>query len=381
MLIPNIENRITLGIVAFVTTMVLLGWAAINEGGRMVALEETFHARAIEQGAALFAANCTRCHGEDGRGRENFGPGLNNPQFFGYDFFPEITLEITRLTTEQKALAAERGRPATTDARKVEIDARVAEIATRISELDAERNPQVQAAIDKGFNPQEPIRLANVGWGGTLNAYIYTTLEHGRPASISYWPNGPMVAWSQTAGGPMRSDQLVDIADYILNWDKGDNWTLEDLFAVRQFAKVPVDPNNLPPGLGAPGVPPVGSDVAAALTAISELTGDPARGDRIYHGLERGQLNRPLPCQACHQQEANGVGPMTAGTWTRAQSLHDGDPLLAGYTPEFYLVESILLPNNYVVEGFNAAMQQNLGNDMSAQDLADLVAYLQTQNQ
>jgi mono/diheme cytochrome c family protein len=379
MLIPNIENRITVGIVSFVVTMVLLGWAAINEGGRMAALEETFHARAIEQGAALFASNCTRCHGEDGRGRENFGPALNSPYFFGHDFFPEITTEITRLNTERGGLTTERGRPGVAEARVAEIDARVAEIDTRISELRAQRDPQVQVAIDRGYDPQNPIRLTNVGWGGTLHAYIYTTLEHGRPSSISYWPNGPMVAWSQTAGGPLRSDQLVDIADYILNWDRGDNWTLEDLFAVRQFPKVPCDPTSNCPGPS--GGTSVGSDVAAALTAIGELTADPARGDRLYHGQERSQLNRSLPCLACHLAEANGVGPMTSGTWTRAVSLHDGDPALEGYSPEFYIVESILLPGNYVVSGFSNAMQANLGNDMSAQDLADIVAYLQTQTQ
>ncbi|HUN09254.1 MAG TPA: c-type cytochrome [Aggregatilineales bacterium] len=378
MLIPNIENRITLGIVAFVTTMVLLGWAAINEGGRMVALEDTFHARAIEQGASLFAANCTRCHGEDGRGRENFGPALNSPYFFGHDFFPEITDQITRLTTEQVALTAERSRPSVAADRATEIDARLAEIETRINELNAERNPQLQAAIDKGYNPQSPIRLNSVGWGGTLHAYVYTTLEHGRPASISYWPNGPMVAWSQTAGGPLRSDQLVDIADYILNWDKGDNWTLEDLFAVRQFPKVPLDPDLATIG---PAVETAGSDVNAALTAIAALTGDAARGDQLYHGQVQSGTGNALPCAACHQAEVNGVGPMTAGTWTRSESLHDGDPALAGYTPEFYLVEAILLPGNYVVPDFSNAMQAGLGDLMTPQDLADIVAYLQTQTQ
>jgi mono/diheme cytochrome c family protein len=378
MLIPNIENRITVGIVSFVVTMVLLGWAAINEGGRMAALEETFHARAIEQGAALFSSNCSRCHGEDGRGRENFGPGLNNPQFFGHDFFPEITAEITRLTTERTALTTERGRPGVAEARVTEIDARVAEIDARVTELNNERNPQLQAAIDRGYDPQAPSRLTNVGWGGTLHSYIYTTLEHGRPSSVYYWPNGAMVAWSQTAGGPLRSDQLVDLADYILNWDKGDNWTLEDLFGVRQFPKIPVDSANV---TVANAVPAVGSDVTVALAAIEGLTGDVARGDALYHSTQRSELNRVLPCAGCHAQDANGVGPMTSGTWTRALSLHDGDPALAGYTPEFYLVEAILLPGNYIVPGFQNVMQANLGNDMTAQDLADLVAYLETQNQ
>lgn len=387
MLIPTIENRITVGIFAFLATLVLLGWAAINEGGRMQAFEQLQHARAIEQGAALFATNCTRCHGLDGRGLAGFGPGLNNPQFFGHDFFPEITRQINALNAEKVGLQAERSLVSTTDARKAEIDARLQIIEVQINDLRNERDPQLQAAIDAGYDPQRPDRLANLGWVGTRDAFIITTLVHGRPTSGNYWPNGAMPAWSQTAGGPLRMDQIEDLAAYIENWDKGDAWTLGDLFAVKQFAKEPVD--------GAPllamieqlqasgGVlpEPVGTDVATVLANLASVTGDPARGDALYHNQQNSQLGQALACSGCHMAAQNGVGPMTEGTFTRASTVRLADPALAGYTAQQYLVESILLPGNYVVPGFNNAMLANFGQRMTLQDLADIIAYLETMNQ
>jgi hypothetical protein len=57
------------------------------------------------------------------------------------------------------------------------------------------------------------------------------------------------------------------------------------------------------------------------------------------------------------------------------------DPLLAGYTLEHYLIESILVPNAYVAPGFAPnAMPQNFGQRITGQELADLVAYLASQD-
>ena len=51
MLVGKIENRITVGLISFMLIIVFLGWAAINEGGRMQAFQQMEDARAIEQGA------------------------------------------------------------------------------------------------------------------------------------------------------------------------------------------------------------------------------------------------------------------------------------------------------------------------------------------
>jgi mono/diheme cytochrome c family protein len=396
MLVGKIENRITLGLIAFVLSMVFMGWAAINEGGRMAAFTEMEEARSIEQGAMLFAANCTSCHGLDGRGRSQFGPGLNNPQFFDHDFFPEITAQVVTLRGEAANLGTERAalsseRAGATPERQAEIDVRVAQIDTRIAEIETEdaalteqRNAQLQSAIDRGYSPDvaEFSRTRNLGWVGTHESFVQTTLIHGRPVSINYWPNGAMAAWSQLAGGPLRMDQIEDLVAYIHNWDRGADWTLDDLFLVNQFAIEPVDPgpllNQIQQLQMAGGVLPeaVGTDVNAILARLPEFTGDVARGDALYHSLERSQFGNALGCAGCHMADANGVGPMTNGTWTRAET--ERLAALPGYTAEQYIVESIVAPGSYIVPGFNNQMLGVFGDQLSYQDMADLLAYLQT---
>ncbi len=389
MLVGSIENRITVGILSFLGIMVILGWAAINEGGRMQAFQEMEEARSVELGAELFAANCSTCHGNEGFGIGGRAPGLNNPQFFDHDFFPEISTEVSalriergNLSAEKESLATENNRPDTTDARKTEIadrttaiDTRVTEIDARLTELETQYQTAVQPAIDKGYSadPARFSRLSNLGWVGTHESFVQTTLIHGRPTSISYWPQA-MVAWSQIAGGPLRMDQIEDLVSYIQNWDKGEAWTLDDLFAVQQFA--------IEPGIGgaaSDAEPGVGTAVLDIVSQLASVTPDPARGDQLYHGGARSSRGVALGCSGCHLQDANGVGPMTAGTYTRAE----GERLAAlpGYTVEQYLVEAIVNPGAYVVPGFNNVMVGTFGDSLTLQDLADIVAYLETQNQ
>ncbi len=363
MLVGKIENRITVGLISLVLTMVFLGWAAINEGGRMQAFQQMQAARSIEQGAMLFASNCTTCHGPDGRGLVGKAPGLNNPMLFGHDFFPDVTKQISDLNGEKKTLTDEKNAAGTTDARKTEI---------------------------KGYDPTgvKYNRLFELGWSGTLDSFILTTLIHGRPVSSNYWPN-PMPAWSQTAGGPLRMDELENIVAYIKNWDKGENWTLDDLYAVNQFPILPKDPapyiHQIQQLQQSGGVlpKPVGTDVKAISAEIAKLTGDPARGEQLYHGKTPATLTGTfLPCGSCHQQSVTAVGPSTDGTYTRVVNERLKQPQFAGFTPEEYIIDSIVKPGDYLVPGFTDLMVKNLGTEvLNAQDLADIVAYLKTMNQ
>ena len=390
MLVGKIENRITVGLISFVLIIVFLGWAAINEGGRMQAFQQMQAARSIEQGAMLFAANCTTCHGVDGRGKAQTAPGLNNPMLFGHDFFPDVTKQINDLNGERKTLDDESKAAGTTDARKTEITTRISEIDKTIADLDAKRTADVKAAVDKGYDPTNGkySRLLELGWSGTLDSFIITTLIHGRPVSSSYWPN-PMPAWSQTAGGPLRTDDLENIVAYIKNWDKGDNWTLDDLYAVNQFPILPKDPapyiqqiKILQLSADPNAVKPVGTDVKAIADQISKLTGDPAKGDKLYHAQVAAALTgTTLPCTGCHQQTANGVGPMTNGTFTRVQNDRLKQPQFAGFTPEEYLIDSIVNPSDYIVPSFQDLMVKDLSTKLNAQDMADIIAYLKTMNQ
>ncbi len=400
MLIEKIENRILVGIVMFVGIMVLVGWVAINEEARMQSFQRQFEARSIERGAELFAANCSTCHGSDGRGIQGRAPALNSPHFFGHDFtasyknqIAALRQELTNLENERLALAAELA--TATSARRDEINTRLAEIQKKVSAdglpaqiaaLEAEitniQNQLLPATL-KGYpsaqqlseHPEWVTRLGQAQWVGTLESYIITTLTHGRAQNRYLWGENAMVAWGQEGGGPLRRDQLGDLASYILNWDKGSEWTIEDALLVNQYAIVPL------PGGGGGGslADAAGSDVDAILAAWEEnsIVGDPERGKSIYENAapsERGEL---LGCSGCH---AGGVqAPATNLTWDAVLAERLKLSQFAGYTPEKYIVESIVNPNAYIVPGYQSGvMPQNFANRVSVQDLADIVAYLKT---
>jgi mono/diheme cytochrome c family protein len=347
LLIDKIENRILVGIITFTAIMVIVGWISINETARMAAFEDQFEGRAIERGANLFNANCASCHGVDGRGLVAVAPGLNSPHLFGFSFTAAIDREL-------ESLDIEAGSDAVTEERLAEIEARVAVLNTEREAIVA----QMSSAVAAGYDPDEPQRLAQVSWGGTVEQYVYTTLVHGRPTSSSYWPSGNgMAAWAQRAGGPLREDQLDDLTQYVLNWNK--DWTIDDLLAVNQFAIVPGTG-------GGEEVVGVGTDVDAIVVALEDVTGDPVNGQLIY---------TTYACAGCHA--AGLVAPITDGQWANAMAGADGRPYAGD--PIRYFVESIVAPNDFIVAGYNAGqMPQNFGDRMPLQDLADILAYIES---
>jgi hypothetical protein len=116
----------------------------------------------------------------------------------------------------------------------------------------------------------------------------------------------------------------------------------------------------------------VGTDVERILTTLAEINGDPLNGQLIYNG-EYG-------CATCHEGE-NRVAPATEGTLTRIEETRLNDPALEGYTVEQYLVESIVQPGHYVVPAYQNIMSNNFGERLTAQELADLILFLESQDQ
>lgn len=91
--------------------------------------------------------------------------------------------------------------------------------------------------------------------------------------------------------------------------------------------------------------------------------GDPAAGEKLFK-VEQ-------PCHTCHIDQP--LGPPIAGIGTRAGNLKPG------YSASLYIYESITHPSAYVVQGFtDGIMPQNFKDILSQQQLADLVAYLET---
>jgi len=197
-------------------------------------------------------------------------------------------------------------------------------------------------------------RLKKVGYTGKVEDYIRATISSGRPVKTNpAYPN-PMPTWSQAYGGPLRPDQIDNLVDFIMNWKDS------------ALAAAPAPSA----GGGAPVAQPVGTALDTALPQ-----GNVDNGQKLF--ASQG-------CAACHslQPDVRIVGPSLAGIATRtADRIKASDYKGQAKTGDQYIRESIVQPSAYVVPGFpDGIMPKDFGTaKLSAQDLADLIAFLLTQ--
>lgn len=194
-------------------------------------------------------------------------------------------------------------------------------------------------------------RLEDIGFAGTVEDFVHATVSAGRPVP-SVGTNYPqrMPTWSEEFGGPLRTDEVDNVVAFVMNWEER---ALEE----------GVD-------TGGPVENPVGTDITVELPE-----GDAAAGETLAQNLG---------CTGCHI--LSQVGPPwqgegdLAGIGTRAASRIGQDNYLGNAsTAQQYLIESIVLTNAHVVDGYEAGlMPSNYGERLNAQDMADLIAYLLT---
>lgn len=104
---------------------------------------------------------------------------------------------------------------------------------------------------------------------------------------------------------------------------------------------------------------------------------DAANGEKLYNQATLGSKSAE-GCAACHNMDASEGdetdAPFTAGTASRAESR------VPGLSAEEYIREAIVNPDAYLVEGYEAgSMYQTWGDDISEEDIADIIAYLLTE--
>ncbi len=119
------------------------------------------------------------------------------------------------------------------------------------------------------------------------------------------------------------------------------------------------------PGADTPGVDAAFADLLPGLAAALAVA-DPVRGQ---------QLTVQNACTACHALDPALVmpGPSWHGLADRAGQR------VAGQSAAYYLYNSIIHPNDYVVEGFLAGIMLSTYQDtLNERDLADIMAYLLT---
>jgi mono/diheme cytochrome c family protein len=195
-------------------------------------------------------------------------------------------------------------------------------------------------------------RMADLGWGSTLEDYIVSTVSTGRVVSTrpEYIGGGTpaMPAWAEKYGGPLRDDQIHDLAVFVMNWES----TAGDIPSPIMVAE------------------PVGEDITVELPE-----GSPQRGEAL--ATSQG-------CVACHV--TTPVGPAWAasdgepGIGARAETrISEPDYTAQAADAHQYLFESIVLPDAHVVSGFAPGiMPGNYGETLTAEQVADLIAYMMT---
>lgn len=119
------QTKIIIGTIAFMLTMIILGFVSLREPARMETFTDAREGRSIERGAEAFGDNCSTCHGVNGRAEECFDPSsgeptgcigrrLNNPDLL-CGTRPQRLVETgwsgSKLNFVQSAVAA--GRPGT----------------------------------------------------------------------------------------------------------------------------------------------------------------------------------------------------------------------------------------------------------------------------
>ena len=78
----RVNVQILLGTLMILTASAIVLWYGISEEKRMEEAKLAVRGRAIEEGAALFEQQCSRCHGTQGTGIPGLCPPLNDRYFF-----------------------------------------------------------------------------------------------------------------------------------------------------------------------------------------------------------------------------------------------------------------------------------------------------------
>jgi mono/diheme cytochrome c family protein len=186
-------------------------------------------------------------------------------------------------------------------------------------------------------------RLQEVGWSGSLEDFIISTVAGGRvtftrPDQYVGQGTPAMPPWSDRYGGPLRDDQIYNIAQFILNWEPT---------ALEEY---------------------VPTKLATPTPSPEELADPIARGKQVF--LDNG-------CSGCHTIEGVSTGTVGPNLTQIGVVATTRKPSLSA---EEYIRESILDPSAYVVEGFpDNVMLKNFKELIDPSQLDDLVAFLLTQ--
>lgn len=281
------QVKIIIGTVAFMISMMVLGYAALREPARLERYAEARVGREIEVGADLFDANCATCHGVEGKAEQCYDPSSGEP------------IGCVGLPLNSATLLC--GEPS--------------------------------------------LRMEAMNWQGSKDGFIRSTVASGRPGTV-------MPTWSEEFGGPMRNDQIFNVARYVLNWE------------TEELCSQPIVVYDWP--------------ATYDELRVEFPESDPTRGEELF--LTYG-------CIGCH---GNLEDPTSALISPWLGDLNErGDAIIADMdgisTISDYMYQSVLEPNAYIAEMCPtgpcvspSAMPNNFALRMgeNPQDLVDLINYV-----
>ncbi len=183
-------------------------------------------------------------------------------------------------------------------------------------------------------------RLEDVGWQGSLEAYIISVVSTGRqlstrPALYQGEGIGPpvMPTWSDQYDGPLRADQIRAVSAFIISFE---SWALSPEMVPTPVFDIPAD--------------------------------DPTALGRLVF-VQQG-------CVGCHT--ISGLSEATTGPVLDGLASNAGERV-DGLSAEEYILQSIHEPGAYIVDGFDdGIMPQNFGELISEADFDNLLLFLLT---
>jgi len=115
--------------------------------------------------------------------------------------------------------------------------------------------------------------------------------------------------------------------------------------------------------------------IAFAATLLAACSASPTDAVPTLTSFEELGLSvYTLRCAQCHAliPDTIVIGPSLAGVATRAGSR------VEGYDAQAYIESSILLPKEYIVEGFPDTMPTNFARELTSEEFEAVVAFLMT---
>lgn len=198
-------------------------------------------------------------------------------------------------------------------------------------------------------------RLADLEFTGSLNDYVKLTVAAGRPASKQTQWAAMMPTWGQEYGGPLRQDQVRDVAAFVVNWE-------ED--ALTQTAETD------------PWQPFENAPTTDIYSGTGALTAEPTPA--VAAGPQPPQvLFVSMGCQGCHNidqpqtdQNKGPIAPNMANLYETAGTRVPGEDAAT------YVHTSIVNPTANTVAGYNPVMPANFSEKMSEEEINSLVQWI-----